>query len=363
MLLNDDNFEMQGGVRNYLGKTEEVKAPKYWKSSKDSPSTELAYITEAEKGLLIDANLHGSLKDGKPNVGASGLLSYDGWGDVSNGVSDTSASNAGAEGGQGSGSSGNTGYQGGNNNYTTPDPQLPPGVIDKGNNTGDGEDIDSIYTDDSFNVTPEPVEKNFFVKGGGIIGSVIKSIGGKLNPENKYEGITGEDGIGEGDYISTQGDWAASKGYVDESAEYYALDLEEQQAIDKLMFDDGVRSQAFSDLYNDGDTSNLNNLTTAERNEINKIIPDMAYEIGGTTYQPSMVNQYFNNMNMTQDSPLSSDLQTDYNNAKNSVNNILGITPPSQQFGYSAQPYGLLSSTNMADNPYNIDYLKQRGLI
>ena len=84
-MLLDDNFEMQGGVRNYLGKTEEVTAPKFWKSSKDSPKTELAYITEAEKGLLIDANLHGSLKDGKPNVGASGLLSYDGWGDASDG--------------------------------------------------------------------------------------------------------------------------------------------------------------------------------------------------------------------------------------------------------------------------------------
>ena len=65
-MLLDKDFVMQGGVRNYLGKTEEVKAPKYWKSSKDSPSTELVYITEAEKGLLADANLHGSLKNGKP---------------------------------------------------------------------------------------------------------------------------------------------------------------------------------------------------------------------------------------------------------------------------------------------------------
>ena len=79
-MLLDDNFAMQGGVRNYLGKTEEVTAPKYWQSSKNSPPTELAYITEAEKGLLADANLHGSLKNGKPNVGASGLLSYDGFG-------------------------------------------------------------------------------------------------------------------------------------------------------------------------------------------------------------------------------------------------------------------------------------------
>ena len=56
MLLEKD-FVMQGGVRNYLGETEEVQAPKYWKSSKNSPETELAYITEAEKNLLLDASL------------------------------------------------------------------------------------------------------------------------------------------------------------------------------------------------------------------------------------------------------------------------------------------------------------------
>ena len=77
----------------------------------------------------------------------------------------------------------------------------------------------------------------------------------------------------------------------------------------------------------------------------------------------SQVDQYFSNMNMAQGSPLSSDLQTSYDNAKSSVNNILGMTPANQQFGYSAQPYGSLSSTNMADNPFNIPYLQQRGLI
>jgi len=82
MLSKDKNFVMQGGVKNYLGKTKEVKAPKFWKSSKNSPSTELVYITEAEKGLLLEANLHNSLDNGKPNVGASGLLSLDGQGDM-----------------------------------------------------------------------------------------------------------------------------------------------------------------------------------------------------------------------------------------------------------------------------------------
>lgn len=113
-------YEVQGGVKNYLGKQKEVKAPVKWKSSPDHPETELAYITKAEKDLLIKSDLHGSLK-GSVNRGPSGIISLNGWGDVSGGVSDTSASNAGAEGGQGSGSSGNTGYQGGNDGPTARD--------------------------------------------------------------------------------------------------------------------------------------------------------------------------------------------------------------------------------------------------
>ena len=91
------------------------------------------------------------------------------------------------------------------------------------------------------------------------------------------------------------------------------------------------------------------------------LTPYAPYAITGTTPQQSMVNQYFANLNLGQ--ALSSDLQTSYNNAKNNVNSLLGITPPSQQFGYSTQPYGLLSSTNLAANPFNIDYLRTRGLI
>ncbi len=320
----------------------------------------LAYITPQERDMLVDA---GGVKTPTP----SGIFAYPPLGQPGTSPGTTTSGGSAFSGG-GGGGGGSQFTSGGN---------ISPGTDVKGNVRNDNpftggnsnDDIDSTYTDTSFDVTPEPVEKNFFEKvvdfvaGGGVVGSVLRSIGGKLNPENKYEGITGEDGYGEGDYISTQGDWAASKGYVDESADYYALDLEEQQAIDKMMYDDGVRSQAFSDLYNDGDTSNLNNLTTAERNEINKIIPDMAYEIGGTTSQPSMVNQYFANMNMPQGSPLSSDLQRDYNNAKNSVNSILGIIPTNQQFGYSADPYGGLMASNLTTNPYNIDYLRRLGLI
>ena len=81
-----------------------------------------------------------------------------------------------------------------------------------------------------------------------------------------------------------------------------------------------------------------------------------------TTLPPSMVNQYFANLG-SMGNGLSSSLQTDYNNAKNSINSILGIIPPSQQFGYSADPYGGLMASNVTTNPFNIDYLRRLGLI
>ena len=51
-----------------------VKAPKYWKSGPDHPDTELAYITKAEKDLILKSDLHGSLSKG-PNRGPSGIIS------------------------------------------------------------------------------------------------------------------------------------------------------------------------------------------------------------------------------------------------------------------------------------------------
>ena len=69
---------MQGGGPNYLGKQPEVTVPKKWKSSPDHPDTELAYITEPEKQVLIALNMHGGLEDGKPNKGPKGIISLQG---------------------------------------------------------------------------------------------------------------------------------------------------------------------------------------------------------------------------------------------------------------------------------------------
>ena len=72
-------YASQGGVKNYLGRQPMVEAPKYWQSSPDHPTTELAYITPAEKDLLVKQDLHGSLNGGV-NRGPSGIMSLNGWG-------------------------------------------------------------------------------------------------------------------------------------------------------------------------------------------------------------------------------------------------------------------------------------------
>jgi hypothetical protein len=110
----------------------------------------------------------------------------------------------------------------------------------------------------------------------------------------------------------------------------------------------------------------LSNFNTGDSNRdlMNRVAADAPYIVNPNLTRPdSVAQQYFNNLTMSQSSPLSSSLQTSYNNAKTTINNLLGITPPSQQFGYSAQPYGLLSSTNVTSNPFNIDYLRRLGLI
>ena len=94
------SYEVQGGVKNYLGKQKEGTAPVKWKSSPNHPETELAYITKAEKDLLIKSDLHGSLK-GTVNRGPSGIISLNGWGDASDNFGTGSTAGPGDTGGEG----------------------------------------------------------------------------------------------------------------------------------------------------------------------------------------------------------------------------------------------------------------------
>ena len=107
-----DDPVVQGGVDNYLGKQPQVQAPRKWQSAPDKPATELAYITEAEKDLILKANIHGGLEGG-PNMGPSGIMSLDSFGDIGG---------AGASGGDtsaGGGAMEGRGFSGRNTNTTS----------------------------------------------------------------------------------------------------------------------------------------------------------------------------------------------------------------------------------------------------
>jgi hypothetical protein len=230
-----------------------------------------------------------------------------------------------------------------------------------GDDGSNGDDIDSTYTTGTeFNVTPvnEPsVVDNVvdFFTSGGVIGNIASNIFSK--PENQYAGITGEDGYGEGDYVSTLDDFAESRLGTD----YASLDSEQQQFIDQEAFNAGYRSPAFQSLYDTGDLDNLQNLSQPESDAINQLVIQAPFAYGNQTPIESQVAKYFENLGNQQG--LSTKLENDYNTAKTNVQNTLNITPLQNQFGYSATPFGNTTTANLYANAFNVPYLQQRGLI
>ena len=226
-----------------------------------------------------------------------------------------------------------------------------------------GDDIDATYS--AADAYFEPTYEKTFVdkirdyyKGGGLLGMGIRKIGGMLNPENQYEGLVGETDYGAGDYVSTLDDWSESRGLGDD---YSALDAEGQAFIDQEAYDAGWRSPAFQELYEGGDTSNLQNLTGSESEALEQLIPMASYAVANQTPVESQVNKWF--AANPPGTGLSPDYMNTYNAAKAQIANTLGMVDTSNQFGYSATPYGALTAQNLATNPFDIPYMQERGLI
>ena len=66
----------QAGVMNYMP-SEMITVPRIAKSSPNTPTAKLAYITPEEQDILVKLNLYGSL-EGKPNRGPGGIPSLEG---------------------------------------------------------------------------------------------------------------------------------------------------------------------------------------------------------------------------------------------------------------------------------------------
>ena len=197
------NYQIQGGVKNYRP-SKMVTVPKIAKSSPDTPTAKLAYITPEEENILIDLNLYGSLK-GKPNRGPGGIPSLegdfggpDGFGGYQGGGDYSSAETGNSSGFDGTGSG----------------PELPPGVDptpsqeaqDIRNSfiaSGGGQRVNPGFFDSRNTVSPAELTraKAFapqayktnrsrgvmdYITGGGILGAGVRSLGQMFGLGKKY---------------------------------------------------------------------------------------------------------------------------------------------------------------------------------
>jgi hypothetical protein len=375
---------IQGGGYNYLGKEETVTVPKRWLSDPDHVVAELAYITPREAKVLLDLNLYGSL-DGKPNNAPGGLPSLQGdMGSVGGGGNSGGGSGGGGNGRQDAESQYGSSSYDSSQNQSGREQSNDGGYVDRIQRISSG--VEPGYTPTSsqpFGVSPEQayqegritvdqyreaqqvqdnaalnqpnlLEKAFdLYKQYGIIPNALKLGGGLLDK------IGGVSKSLQNKAIAFDLQNKLEKAYQSPTFDPFSPDASVTQLEQDLArAKSGEYSQQeYQNTY--APQMNQADQRGSERDAMNQLTPYAPYAISGQTPQQSMVNEYFANQPT---SSLSSSLETSYNNAKSNINNILGITTPSQQFGYSAQPYGLLSSTNMADNPYK-DYLTTRGLI
>ena len=345
-MLLDENFVMQGGVRNYLGTTEEVTAPKFWKSSKDSPKTELAYITEKEKGLLIDANLHGSLKDGKANVGASGLLSYDGFGSTDPGQNRAGGDVSGAmdrggddSGQQSSGGGSTDAFQGTQSNqYNTAmsesqqDRVVAQNVVDLVNQ---GVNINDALTGKT------TLERLTTLSPSITLNALIEITSPFANAANKKRRNNYMTTAMIKEYeLGTGKNWNPDGVLVENSPEY-----------DYLFNETDYRSTLGDNNTNQGGDGGNNNAVLFDNPEDVKTIQ---------TNENSMVNNYFSNLGSNLG--VSSAYMDTYNAAKTKIANTLNLTPNNQQYGYGNAANDNFARSMTSANPF-FDELTNQGLI
>mgnify|MGYP003656884576 FL=1 len=205
------DYKIQGGVKNYRP-SEMVSVPKIAKSSPDTPTAKLAYITPEEEKILIDLNLYGSLK-GKPNRGPGGIPSLEGDFGSPTGQASTGAGTGGTySGGGGDYSSAETGNFSGFDG--TGGTELPPGVNPTPSKeaqairnsfiaAGGGQRVNPGFFDSRNTVSPvelamakasNPSAFNKvrgggitnFITGGGLIGGGIRSLGQMFGLGKQY---------------------------------------------------------------------------------------------------------------------------------------------------------------------------------
>ena len=233
----------------------------------------LAYINAKEAGLLSSQGGAGI------DINNSGVPSYVDFGGGGSGYGSAQDSFDSASGNSDSGNS-RSDSGGSSDDAYAQSVATNTAIANSKTTPSNNDDIDSQYTTGKeFEVDPTPLtvldytkdefrNKTIFGKintvnslsntqtffpslTGLFVGGLLAKSKAEKEPDPNY--ATGEDGIGEGDYKSTVGDWAESRGLTDD---YSSEDLETQQAIDQQAFDAGFRTEDAKDMNLTGGDSN-----------------------------------------------------------------------------------------------------------
>mgnify|MGYP003122775316 CR=1 FL=1 len=303
----------------------------------------LAYINPKEANVLKQMGGAGKMTPQGILSFAEDYGSFDSYGGMSSGYSGDYEGDA-----YGTTSAADYGYD-----FGDPDPNV--GASNNNFTYDDSQDDDKALSYVNFN-QPTTVTDSSNDSDTNSLKNLLNL--GTGDNANKYAGITGEDGLGEGDFVYDDiRDFAKDTYNID----YETLDNEGQREIDLQAFNDGFRTRDFRNLYS-GNTDLINkNFTSTESDNIAKAIEVAPFVIGNTAAPKSMVNEYF--ANLENQEGLSQGLLDRYNTAKINVTNTLGLVANTNQFGYSANPNSPFTTNNRTGNPFYIDYMITRGLI
>ena len=325
----------------------------------------LAYITPSERDMLVDAG-------GKKTSTSSGIFAYPPPGEKGG---------AGYVGGSSSKSSGShsRSYNPGAGGVV----QHSPTKSKTTSNTGGGRNPSAQYTSTT-TVSPSAKQalqnqrstlnaniaaqgggsfvdkiKDFYKTGGvlGAVGKAISPISASMQAKAMTWGLNRK-------IKSRMGDLDLNNPNTMKDPTIVSLQKDLQGVKDGTFKQSDYKAKYGSgDATNPLDASfNPATLNDNDRQELeNLFAPELSYAVGGTTPQASMVNQYFSNLGNS-NLGISSNYTNTYNQAKANIAKSLNMTPNTQQYGYTPNPYSNYSRSMTSANPF-YDELKTQGLI
>ena len=314
----------------------------------------LAYITEGERDMLVQAG-------GKETPTASGIFSYQPPG--------------GGETSLGSGAA----YSGGSNQETNRERAIRAAATTGSSYTGGVGDPDppheyiggtKVYIGDvegkriaqeKADVKPEDTSwfdgVKDYILSGGMIGMAINLTGEVLSKLGEYSSE-----------LQKKAMTMSLNSRVKRKMK--TLDLNNPNSMnnpeiadlhkDLANIEAGTFTQTdFTEKYGSGDLGGEGD--GGDRELMNTFVPYAAHAVGDTEQQPSMVNEYFSNLNNTS-LGISPNYLSTYNTAKANIANTLNMTQNTSQYGYGNTFNDNYARSMTSANPF-YDELTNEGLI